>query len=54
MDDKVLKESVLVEPVESVSDVVFPYLMEAKDAILDSDTFKLGKQTQTEENTSEI
>ena len=54
LDDKVLEESVLVEPVESVSDVVFPYLMEAKDAILDSDTFKLGKQTQTEENTSEI
>lgn len=54
LDDKVLEESVLVEPVERVSGVVFPYLMEAKDAILDSDTFKLGKQTQTEENTSEI
>ncbi len=54
VDDKVLAESALVEPVEKISGVVFPYLVEAKDAILESNSFKLDNNTQTEGNTNAI
>lgn len=57
VDDKVLAESVLVEPVERVAGVVFPYLEEVKDAILESETFGIGEQNKpsTEESkTNEI
>lgn len=46
VDDKVLAESVLVEPVERVAGVVFPYLEEVKDAILESETFGIGEQNK--------
>lgn len=54
VEDKVLAESMLVEPVEKISSVVFPYLVEAKDAILESESFGLGEKTTTESNTDEI
>ncbi len=56
VEDKVLEESVLVEYVEKVSDVVFPYLEEAKDAILDSEAFGLKEQAtpSMEDKTNEL
>lgn len=44
VDNKVVEESVLVEPIMTVSDFVFPYLIEFKDAIVESDSFKLDKE----------
>ena len=44
VEPEVLDSSVLVEPIERVSDVVFPYLEEAKEAIIDSDSFQLKKE----------
>lgn len=41
VDSKVLEESALVGPVKDVSDYVFPYLLELKDAIVESDSFRL-------------
>ena len=41
VDTKVVEESVLVGPVKDVSDFVFPYLLEIKDAIVESDSFRL-------------
>lgn len=54
VEDKVLEESVLVEPIEKVSEVVFPYLVEAKDAILESDSFGIKKEAETENKTDAI
>lgn len=54
VEDKVLEESVLVEPIEKVSEVVFPYLVEAKEAILNSDSFGLTEEAKTENKTDEI
>lgn len=54
VEDKVLEDSVLVEPIEKVSEVVFPYLVEAKDAILESDSFGIKKEAETENKTDEI
>lgn len=44
VEDKVLEESVLIEPVERVSEVVFPYLVELKDSIVNSDSFRLNDE----------
>lgn len=41
VDTKVLEGSVLAGPVKDVSDFVFPYLLELKDAIVESDSFRL-------------
>lgn len=43
VEPEVLESSVLVGPVERVSEVVFPYLVEAKDAIIGSDSFRLNE-----------
>lgn len=49
-DQKVIEESVVAEPIEEVADFVFPYLVEAKDALMESDTFKSeGAQPQQEQ-----
>lgn len=44
VDEKVLEESALTEPVERVSEVVFPYLEEVREAILENDTFGLDNE----------
>lgn len=44
VEPKVVEESVLVEPVMTISEFVFPYLLEVKDAIVESDSFKLDKE----------
>lgn len=54
VEDKVIEESVLAEPIERVSDVVFPYLVEAKDAILNSDSLGLKEHSADQNNASEI
>ena len=46
VEPKVVEESVLVEPVMKVSEFVFPYLVELKDAIVESDSFKLNNKPQ--------
>ncbi len=46
VEDKVLEESALVEPIEKISDFVFPYLVEAKEALLESDSFKREKSVE--------
>lgn len=51
-DEKLLEESVLVAPVERVAEVVFPYLEDAKEAILESDSFEL-KNDDNDSNTTE-
>lgn len=40
VEPKVLEESVIAGPVKDVSNFVFPYLVEMKDAIVGSDAFK--------------
>ncbi len=40
VEPKVLEESVVAGPVKDVSNFVFPYLLEVKDAIVESDAFK--------------
>ena len=50
VEPKVVEESVLVEPVMKVSEVVFPYLVELKDAIVESDSFKLNNKPQEAQN----
>lgn len=53
VEDRVLEESVLVEPIDRVSNVVFPYLVEAKEAIVNSDSFRLDKgESKAEETTN--
>ena len=47
VEPKVVEESVLVEPVMTISEFVFPYLLEVKDAIVESDSFKLDKEEPT-------
>ncbi|MBR3681998.1 MAG: CvpA family protein [Tidjanibacter sp.] len=42
VEPKVMEESVLVGPVQAISDFVFPYLLEVKEAIEESDSFKLA------------
>lgn len=39
VDPKVVEESVLIEPVKELSEFVFPYLVDVKDAIVESDSF---------------
>ena len=50
VEPKVVEESVLVEPVMKVSEFVFPYLVELKDAIVESDSFKLNDKPQEAQN----
>jgi membrane protein required for colicin V production len=50
VEPKVVEESVLVEPVMKVSEFVFPYLVELKDAIVESDSFKLNNKPQEAQN----
>lgn len=50
VEPKVVEESVLVEPVMKVSEFVFPYLVELKDAIVDSDSFRLNDKPQEAQN----
>ncbi len=50
VESKVVEESVLVEPVMKVSEFVFPYLVELKDAIVESDSFKLNNKPQEAQN----
>lgn len=50
VEPKVVEESVLVEPVMKVSEFVFPYLVEVKDAIVESDSFKLNDKPQEAQN----
>ena len=50
VEPKVVEESVLVEPVMKVSEFVFPYLVELKDAIVESDSFRLNNQPQEAQN----
>lgn len=50
VDEKVFEESVLVEPVEKVADFVFPYLIEFKDAIIESDSFNHSAEQQDNNN----
>lgn len=52
VEDRVLEEAVLVEPIERVSEVVFPYLIEAKDAIMNSDSFRMENRTEKVETTN--
>lgn len=40
VEPKVLEESVIAGPVQEISDFVFPYLLEVKDAIVESDVFR--------------
>jgi membrane protein required for colicin V production len=40
VEPKVLEESVIAGPVQEISDFVFPYLLEVKDAIVESEAFK--------------
>ena len=40
VEPKVLEESVVAGPVKDVSNFVFPYLLEVKDAIVESEAFK--------------
>ena len=57
VEPEVLKSSVLIGPIERVSDVVFPYLVEAKDAIIGSDSFQLdgeGASTMKTTNTQQL
>ena len=44
VEPKVVEESVLVEPVMKVSEFVFPYLVELKDSIVNSDSFRLNDE----------
>lgn len=53
VEPEVLETSTLVAPIERVANVVFPYLVEAKEAIVESDTFKLNNDTNSP-NDSEI
>lgn len=46
VEPQVMEESVLIPPVMQVSEFVFPYLAEVKDAIVESDSFKLDKQPE--------
>ena len=41
VEPQVMEESVLAGPVKEVSDFVFPYLLEIKEAIVESDSFRL-------------
>lgn len=50
VEPKVVEESVLVEPVMKVSEFVFPYLVELKDAIVESDSFRLNDKPQEAQN----
>lgn len=50
VEDKVIAESVLVAPIEKISDFVFPYLEEAKEAILESDSFNRESNVGDENN----
>lgn len=50
VEPKVVEESVLVEPVMKVSEFVFPYLVELKDAIVESDSFRLNNTPQEAQN----
>jgi membrane protein required for colicin V production len=50
VEPKVVEESVLVEPVMKVSEFVFPYLVELKDAIVESDSFRLNNKPQEAQN----
>lgn len=52
VEEKVLQESVLIAPIEKIADVVFPYIIEAKDAIVESDSFDL-KENAANETTNE-
>ena len=53
VEEKVLEESVLVEPIESVSGLIFPYLEEAKEAILENNSFHKGDADKVEEAKNE-
>jgi hypothetical protein len=50
VEPKVVEESVLVEPVMKVAEFVFPYLVELKDAIVESDSFRLNNKPQEAQN----
>lgn len=54
LEESVLEESVLVEPIERVADVIFPYIMEAKEALIESDTLNLEIKEQMQDNSTEI
>ena len=57
VEPEVMQSSVLIGPIERVSDVVFPYLVEAKDAIIGSDSFQLdseGASTMKTTNTQQL
>jgi membrane protein required for colicin V production len=53
VEDKVIAESKLVEPIEKISGIVFPYLVEAKDAIMESDSFNRENQ-KSDKNNEEV
>ena len=40
VEEKVIEESVLVEPIEKIADVIFPYLENVKAAIMENETFQ--------------
>ena len=40
VEPKTLEESVIAGPIQDISDFVFPYLLEVKDAIVESEAFK--------------
>ena len=54
VEDKVIEESVLVEPIEKIAGVVFPYLVEAKDAIMESDSFNHEDKKDSDANNEAI
>lgn len=54
VEPEVLSTSILVEPIERVSEVVFPYLIEAKDAILESNSFGLKEDAQSTTNGNNV
>lgn len=47
---EVMEESVLAGPVKELSNIVFPYLLEVKDAIVESDSFKLDNAGEADNN----
>ena len=53
VEPEVVDSSLFVGPIERVADFVFPYLEEAKEAIVESDSFKLNSDTNNKNN-SEI
>lgn len=56
-DQRLIEESVVAEPIERVADFVFPYIVEAKEAIMESEAFDLdgGVEEPTKElNNKEI